>query len=156
MLLHRQQQKSLSDVRDLVLSSTAVTPQLLQDFMAACGFDDKRSPRASRVDRLVAAQAWTDAALALVELRLPRWSIARLVFDDGEWHCALSKHHLIPDWLDDSIETKHEVLPLAILAAAIEARDEDLKAKVPGPRVVPLVEAQATSAVPALWCENFC
>jgi hypothetical protein len=156
MLLYRQEHKSLGEVRDLVLSSKAVSPQLMQDVMTACGFDDDRTPGASHMDRLVATQAWTDAALALVELKMPRWSIARLVFDDCEWHCALSRHRQIPDWLDSSIETRHEVLPLAILAAVIEAREQDLNGKATGPRPVPLVETQSTTAVPALWCENFC
>ena len=32
-----------------------------------------------RINRLIAARAWTDAALALVELELPQWSLRRIV-----------------------------------------------------------------------------
>jgi hypothetical protein len=37
-----------------------------------------RSRGVARLDRLIAASAWTDAAFALVELELPAWSIKRL------------------------------------------------------------------------------
>src|SRR5215471_2467367 len=46
----------------------------------------------AKLDALIAAGAWIDAALALLELELPQWTLRRLVYDDGEWHCSLSKH----------------------------------------------------------------
>jgi hypothetical protein len=76
-----------------------------------------------RIERLIEAGAWTDAALALLET-LPQWQLRRLAFDDGEWHCALARQRELPDWLDDSIETRHADLALAILSAFAEARRE--------------------------------
>jgi hypothetical protein len=43
-----------------------------------------RSGGMARLDRLVAAGAWTDAALVLVELELPAWSLKRLFYEGGE------------------------------------------------------------------------
>ena len=35
--------------------------------------------------------AWTDAALALIDLELPQWQFRRIAYDEGEWSCALSR-----------------------------------------------------------------
>ena len=112
------QHKGLGDVHERVLRAKAVTPQLVLDVLTAAGVDGT-TPGAYRVRRLIVAQGWTDAALALVEHELPRWTIARLVLDEGEWHCALTKHWQVPDWLDDAIETRHHALPLAILVGRV-------------------------------------
>ena len=45
---------------------------------------------AARAEQMIQSGAWTDAALALLALELPQWQLRRLVYDDGEWHCALS------------------------------------------------------------------
>ena len=81
-----------------------------------------RTPRAARIERLIQSQAWTDAALALIDLELPQWQVRRLAYDDGEWYCALSRQRELPDWLDQSIETRHADLALAILSAFVEAQ----------------------------------
>jgi hypothetical protein len=76
----------------------------------------------ARIDRLVEAGAWTDAALALIEIELPSWRVRRLVCEDGEWVCSLSRQPNLPFELDDMVSERHEVLPLAILRAFLEAR----------------------------------
>ena len=81
-----------------------------------------QSEKTARLERLIGAGAWTDAALALIDLELPLWHIRRLAYDDGEWHCALSRECELPDWLDQAIETRHADLALAILGAFVEAR----------------------------------
>src|SRR5262245_14158540 len=108
--------KGLGDVRERVLRAKAVTPQLVLDVLTAAGVDGA-TPGPHRVRRRIAAQGWIDAALALVEHAVPRWTSARIIFDEGQWHCALTKHSQVPDWLDDAIEARHHALPLAILAA---------------------------------------
>jgi len=45
---------------------------------------------AARIDQLIEARAWNDAALALVELELPAWKLRRLVYEDGEWPARFS------------------------------------------------------------------
>jgi hypothetical protein len=155
-MLLRRQHHSFDDVRKRVLSTKAVTPQLMSDVLAACGIGVRDpTPAASRVRYLIEAQAWTDAALTLAEHELPRWTIARLVLEEGEWHCALTKHCQMPDWLDDAIEARHEVLPLAILAALIEAREADVSSTAGTPQTTPRIKAQDIGAAPALCCENF-
>jgi hypothetical protein len=42
-------------------------------------------PGGARLDRLVAAGAWADAALVLIELELPAWRLRRLIRQDDEW-----------------------------------------------------------------------
>jgi len=81
-----------------------------------------RTEPAARIERLIASEAWTDAALALLDLELPQWQVRRIAYDEGEWHCALSRQRELPESLDQSIEARHADLPLAILGAFLEAK----------------------------------
>src|SRR5712675_1309321 len=81
-----------------------------------------QSEKTARIERLMGSGAWIDAALALIDLELPQWQVRRLAYDDGEWYCALSRQRELPDWLDQSIETHHADLALAILSAFVEAQ----------------------------------
>jgi hypothetical protein len=76
----------------------------------------------ARIGLLVRAEAWTEAALALVEIEQPQWKPRRLVYEDGVWLCSLSQQPDLPIAFDDLAEGCHEVLPLAILRALDEAR----------------------------------
>ena len=71
---------------------------------------------------LVAAGAWIEAALALVDIEAPEWSLRRLEIDDGEWFCSLSRHPALPTEFDNAAEGRHRLLPMAILAALADAR----------------------------------
>src|SRR6476660_10174454 len=81
-----------------------------------------QSEKTARIERLIRSGAWTDAALALLDLELPQWQLRRIAYDQSEWHCALSRQRELPDWLDQSIEDRHEDLALAMLGAFLEAR----------------------------------
>ena len=81
-----------------------------------------QTEKTARIERLIHSGAWTDAALALIDLELPQWQVRRIAYDEGEWHCALSRERELPDWLDQSIEARHADLALAILSAFVEAR----------------------------------
>jgi len=85
-------------------------------------FRSERSVKADRVEQLIQSQAWTDAALALIDLELPHWQIRSLTYDGGEWFCALSRQRNMPDWLDQPVETHHADLARAILDAFAEAK----------------------------------
>jgi hypothetical protein len=101
----------------------AVTPSLIADIIRdACRRfpSDGRTGKTVRIEQLIKMGAWTDAALALIELELPQWQVRRLAYDDGEWYCALSRERELPDWLDDSVEGRHADLALAILSAFVE------------------------------------
>ncbi len=78
------------------------------------------SRESQRVKALINAGAWTDAALALLAIELPDWRLRRMIYDEGEWHCAISRARELPDWLDDAIETHHPDLTMAILKAAVK------------------------------------
>ena len=80
-----------------------------------------QATKTAHIERLIASEAWTDAALALIDLELPQWQVRRIAYDDGEWHCALSRERELPEWLDQSIESHHTDLPLAILSAFADA-----------------------------------
>jgi hypothetical protein len=81
-----------------------------------------QSAKTARIQQFIQSAAWTDAALALIDLELPMWQLRRLAYDEGEWHCALSRERELPEWLDQSIEARHADLALAILSAFVEAQ----------------------------------
>jgi len=99
-----------------------------------------QSGKTARVEQLIQSGAWTDAALALIDLELPFWQVRRLAYDDGEWYCALSRERELPDWLDQSIEARHTDLALAILSAFVEAQ------RISEPESRPSVPAVKTAA----------
>src|SRR5438445_3489114 len=110
---------------DRLRDAHGVTAELLSDIVSeSC----RRFPcnggnaKAARVERLIQSKAWTDAALALIDLELPQWQVRRLAYDEGEWYCALSRERELPNWLDQPIESRHADLALAILRAFVEAQ----------------------------------
>jgi hypothetical protein len=81
-----------------------------------------QTEKTARIERLIGSGAWTDAALALIDLELPQWQVRRIAYDEGEWHCALSRQRELPEWLDQSVEAHHADLALAILSAFVDAQ----------------------------------
>nr|QDP21770.1 hypothetical protein FNV92_06155 [Bradyrhizobium cosmicum] len=111
-----------------------------------------QSERTVRVMRLVDAEAWADAALALIELELPMWQVRRIAYDEGEWHCALSRERELPDWLDAAVEARHADLALALLSAFVEVQALAEEASRPS---VPTVRPAPDSFYEPVGCENF-
>ncbi|MGL3107430.1 hypothetical protein [Bradyrhizobium sp. BR 1432] len=111
-----------------------------------------QSERTTRIMRLIDVEAWADAALALVQLELPMWQVRRIAYDDGEWHCALSRERELPDWLDAAVEGRHADLALALLSAFLEVRT--LVADVRRPSV-PSVRPAPDPLYEQLVCDNF-
>jgi hypothetical protein len=107
--------------------------------------------KTSGIDRLVESGAWADAALTLIALELPDWTLRRLIREDGQWHCSLSRQPNLPIDFDDTADATHEVMPLAILLAFLQARRRTALAAQSVP-AVPL--AMSASAV-LICCENF-
>ena len=89
--------------------------------------------RSARLARVAEAGAWTEAALALVELELPRWHVRRIEHDGGEWYCTLSLHPRMPRELDDAVDGRSPLLPLAILDALLEAHRRSLSGESRAP-----------------------
>lgn len=108
--------------------------------------------RTERLIGLIDAGAWTDAALALLEFELPPWRVRRIAYDEGEWHCALSRERELPDWLDAAVEARHADLALALLSAFVEVRA--LAADVARPSV-PSVRPMLDPLCQPAACDDF-
>jgi hypothetical protein len=114
-----------ADLSDRLRDAHAVTAELMSDVVGqACRRFPSigQSEKTARIERLIQSGASTDAALALIDLELPLWQVRRIAYDEGEWHCALSRQRELPDWLDQSIEARHADLALAILSAFVETQ----------------------------------
>ncbi|WP_426420090.1 hypothetical protein [Bradyrhizobium genosp. A] len=111
-----------------------------------------QSERTARAMRLINAEAWTDAALALMELELPLWQVRRIAYDEGEWHCALSRKRELPDWLDAAVEGCHGDLAIALLSAFVEVQILAAEASRPS---VPNVRPAPDPLHEPVACENF-
>ena len=140
---------------DRLRDAHAVTAELMSDIIdTTC----RRFPslgqtgKSVRLERLIQSGAWTDAALALIDLELPQWQVRRLAYDEGEWYCALSRERELPDWLDQSIEAHHADLALAILGAFVEAQ----RVSVPSIRTsVPAVTRDTSPLYEPVCSDNF-
>ena len=144
-----------ADLGDRLRDACGVTAEFLSTIIGAtCRRFSSASPNAktARVERLIQSGAWTDAALSLIDLELPQWQVRRLAYDDGEWHCALSRQRELPDWLDQPIETHHADLALAILSAFVEAQ----RVSAPPSRTsVPMVPQDANPLYEPVYSDNF-
>jgi hypothetical protein len=152
---HPKTADRLGLLADQVRSAQVVTPDLVSDLingacvrLPALGRTDK----GARLSRLIDAGAWTETALALIELELPQWQVRRLVHDDGEWLCSLSRDPNLPAEFDDTVDVGHEILPLALLSAFLEARREAVATRQVSVTAVPQVKFTTGHAV---CCDNF-
>lgn len=143
------------ELSDRLQNANAVTAELIAEVIrCTC----RRFPsmgetgKTARTERLIQAEAWTDAALALIDLELPLWQVRRIAYDEGEWYCALSRQRDLPDWLDRSIENHHSDLALAILGAFVEAQRIAAPASRPS---VPVVSPDLNPLYEPVCCDNF-
>ena len=144
-----------AELGDRLRNAYAVTAEFLSDIMSqTCRRfpSTGRSGKSARIERLIQSGAWTDAALALIDLELPQWQLRRIAYDEGEWHCALSRERELPDWLDQSAEGRHADLALAILSAFVEARRLSTPA---GRSSVPVVPHKTDALYEPVLSENF-
>jgi hypothetical protein len=110
-----------------------------------------KAGKATRIEQLIETGAWTDAALVLIELELPAWKLRRLVCENDRWFCSLSRQPNLPATLDDSVDAVHDVMPLAIMRAFVEARRRTAttpEAVSMAPQVRPTVDG-------IICCDNF-
>jgi hypothetical protein len=155
MAFAADQEVLLARLDEELRGAAAATPGLFAKVIAgACSRIPLlgKTARASKLDRLIDAGAWTDAALALLELELPAWKLRRLAWENDEWFCSLSRQPNLPVSLDDSADAVHQVLPLAIMRAFVEARRRSSAARETV-AVVPHIHATTDGQV--LCCDNF-
>ena len=144
-----------ADLGARLRNADAVTADIMSDVIGqACRRFPSlgQSEKSFRVERLLESGAWTDAALALIELELPQWQLRRIAYDEGEWHCALSRQRELPDWLDSAIEAHHADLALAILSVFVDAQ------RVTAPSIrtsVPSAPRDANLQYEPLCADNF-
>jgi hypothetical protein len=144
-----------AELNDRIRDADTVTAELISEVIGArC----RRFPsmgqteKTARIERLIGSGAWTDATLALIDLELPQWQVRRIAYDEGEWHCALSRQRELPEWLDQSVEVHHADFPLAILSAFVEAQ----RISVPSVRTsVPAVAHDGSPFYEPVSCDNF-
>ena len=116
----------------------------------ACRRVGSQAPYArDHLNRLIAAGAWIDAALELLNLEAPHWKLRRLALDDGEWLCTLSRQPQLPIELDDTVESHHQNAAIAILLALVETQ----RRTTPAERPLPAALERRPAA--ALICDNF-
>jgi hypothetical protein len=81
-----------------------------------------------------------------MEQDLPGWTPRRLIFEDGAWHCSLSRTPFLPIDLDDSADGSGSCAALAMLRAVAEARRR--------PKVLATPAVESNTHTPFI-CENF-
>ena len=144
-----------AELGDRLRNACDVTAEFLSDIISqTCRRfpSPGQSAKTTRIERLIQSGAWTDAALALIDLELPQWQLRRIAYDEGEWHCALSRERELPDWLDQSAEGRHADLALAILSAFVEAE----RISAPTDRTsVPIVPRKADAFYEPVLSDNF-
>ena len=117
--------QAFSRLAGKIRDADAVTAELLSEVIReVCSRlpSVRRTKDFQRIEQYIQSGAWTDAVLALLALELPQWQVRRLVYDAGEWHCALSRQRELPDWVDQPVETSHPDLSLAVLSALVDAQ----------------------------------
>src|SRR5580765_6264617 len=144
-----------AELGDRLRDAYVVTAEFLSDIISqTCRrFPSAgQSSKTARIERLIQSGAWTDAVMALIDLELPQWQVRRIAYDEGEWHCALSRQRELPEWLDQSIESHHADLPLAILSAFVDAQ----RVAAPSSSTsVPIVPREARALYEPLLTDNF-
>ena len=125
MRLEAKKQAALDALDGVLQSAQEPSPDHLT--MIVSGGACTRIPllaKAEAFDRLMHLAkigAWTEAAFLLIALELPLWRVRRLTYENGEWLCSLSHQLNLPMTFDDCAEATHEVLPMAMLCAFVEA-----------------------------------
>ena len=144
-----------AELDDRLRDAHAVTCELMSEVIGeACRRFPSvgQSKKSERIERLIQTGAWTDAALALIDLELPLWQARRIAYDEGEWYCALSRERELPDWLDRSVEARHADLALAILSAFVDAQRIASPTSITS---VPAVPRDANPLYEPVCCDNF-
>jgi hypothetical protein len=153
--MHGAQTHDPEQLDEALRLAPTLTPALFHSVMRNAGarlWSLRQAGKATRIDRLIESHAWTDAALVLIELAIPQWSIRRIIHADGEWHCALSRRPNLPIDLDDMAEASHEILPLVVLRAFLVAHGKDAGA----PQVAPVVsQIRPGSGSFVYCCDNY-
>jgi hypothetical protein len=125
MNLKAKYRTSLDELDSALCHAREPTLDLLSNIISGTCTRISLLTKAEKFNRLIELAkigAWTEAAFALIALELPLWRVRRLAYENGEWLCSLSHQPNLPIALDECVETTHQVLPIAMLCAFVEAR----------------------------------
>src|SRR4030088_3539088 len=120
LFLHSIRSQQLATLAARVSAADEATPELLSGIVAETARRLSAPDDAAQPHQLIEAGALTEAAFSLINLKLPLWQIRRITYDEGEWHCAMSRQREIPEWLDEAIEATHASLTLPIVSHFLE------------------------------------
>jgi hypothetical protein len=152
MFLHSIRSQQLATLAGRVSAADEATPELLSGIVAGTVRRPSAPGEAARLHQLIEAGALTEAAFAVINLELPLWQIRRITYDEGEWHCAMSRQRELPEWLDEAIETTHASLTLAIVSVYIETLRQIEASREPSRPSVPQTRDYQFKPV---CCDNF-
>jgi hypothetical protein len=160
MFAGSDRESGLPDLQGQLRRGQVVTADLMSKVVAdGCTRVAMLSAGKARIDRLIESEAWTEAALALVELELPHWGLHRLMYEDDVWLCSLSKRWNLRVGLSDCAERRHQSLPLAILSAMLEARQCNEPTSEPSSMraasSVPQCGAESSFSIETMCVDNF-
>jgi hypothetical protein len=146
-------QQRLGLLLERLSRARSVTSELMAEVVETCQrFHAHQVATKATLTSFVQFGAFIDAALMLIELELPRWKLRHLVYDGGEWHCSLSKIPELPAELDDVAQAVHELLPLAVLCAFLEAKRSSFAAE---PDSVSFPRQILPGLAHVICCDNF-
>jgi hypothetical protein len=155
MSFHSQRSEQLATLAGQVSDADEATSELFSKIIVATArrrWAPSGAAKAIQLHDLIEAGALTEAALSLIELELPFWKLRRIAYDEGEWHCAMSRQRELPEWLDEAVEARHSSLTLAILSAYLETAGQIELSRAPSRPSVPRTKAEQYEP---LYCENF-
>ena len=154
-MFHSIRSEQLTILAEQVRLAYEATPKMLAGIVTETGrrlSAPGKAANAAQLHQLIEAGALTEAAFALVNLELPLWQIRRISYDEGEWHCAMSRQRELPEWLDQAIETSHASLTLAIVSVYIETLRQIEASREPSRPSVPQTRGDQFEPV---CCDNF-
>ena len=99
---------------DLLRHATAPSEALVGEVAAACC---KRPPTlagtgtTTQIGKFIKAGAWLDATLMIVERELPQWTLRRVLYEDGAWHCSLSQQPDMPIGFNETADVSGAAAP---------------------------------------------
>jgi hypothetical protein len=155
MFPNSQRSEQLAALARQVGAADEATSQLFSEVVVATArrlWAPGGAAKATQLHDLIEAGALTQAALNLIDLELPLWKLRRIAYDEGEWHCAMSRQREVPEWLDQAVEARHASLTLAILGAYIETVGQIELSRESSRPSVPQTRAEQYEP---LYCENF-
>ena len=123
----------------------------LELFRKIAGGTEGPTEAGNLLECLLAAGAWAETALLLVEFYLPTWEVRHLAYDAGEWRCSLSPRPREILKFEHSAEATHRLLPLAILRAFVAAMRASNRPLRPHTSVPEVPQAAASY----ICCDNF-